>query len=57
MSRLLLASIILLAIFDVGLVVFGLVSHQFSYTLAGGGFLAVLALLYLTLSRAAEAEE
>ncbi|NBC84979.1 MAG: hypothetical protein GVY25_02155 [Bacteroidetes bacterium] len=51
MSRLLLASMIILALFDLGLVVFGLVSRQFSYALAGGGFLAVLALLYLTLSR------
>ncbi|PEN14056.1 hypothetical protein CRI94_08425 [Longibacter salinarum] len=59
MSRLLLASIVMLAIFDIGLVVFGLVTRQFSYALAGGGFLAVLALLYLTVSRvdADETEE
>lgn len=52
MSRLLLASIVILALFDVGLVVFGLVTSQFSVALMGGGLLAVLALLYITLRRA-----
>lgn len=52
MSRLLFASIVILALFDVGLVVFGVVTQQFSIALMGGGLLGVLALLYVTLRRA-----
>lgn len=52
MSRLLLASIVILALFDVGLVIFGVVTRQFSVALVGGGLLAVLSLLYVTLRRA-----
>lgn len=52
MSRLLLASIVLLALFDIGLVVFGLVTHQYTVAVAGSGMLALLALLYLLLRRA-----
>jgi hypothetical protein len=52
MSRLLLASIVILALFDVGLVVFGVVTGQFSIAAMGGGLLAVLGLLYVTLRRA-----
>jgi len=54
MSRLLLASIVMLAVFDVGLVVFGVVTHQYSVAILGGGLLAGLGLLYLTLRRAAD---
>jgi len=54
MSRLLLASIVMLAVFDVGLVVFGVVTHQYSVAILGGGLLAGLGLLYLTLRRAGE---
>jgi hypothetical protein len=57
MSRLLLASIVILALFDVGLVVFGLVTSQLSVALAGGGLLAVLALLYMTLRRADQKDD
>lgn len=52
MSRLLLASIVILALFDAGLVVFGVVTHQLSVAFVGGGLLAVLSLLYVTLRRA-----
>ncbi len=57
MSRLLLASIVILALFDVGLVVFGITTRQFSVALMGGGLLAVLALLYVTLRRADRDED
>lgn len=49
MSRLLLAAIVLLAVFDVGLVVFGLVQRQYPIAALGALLLSVLAMLYLSI--------
>lgn len=49
MSRLLLAAIILLAVFDIGLVIFGLVQRQYPLAALGALLLSVLAMLYLSI--------
>ena len=49
MSRLLLAAIVLLAVFDVGLVIFGLVQRQYPIAALGALLLSMLAMLYLSI--------